>query len=187
MSRLRYLPFIGGILDELHFQKHQRKMAKIRARDKTAPIFFEDEMLGTFTYTRSYTGGTFQVRRKWGEQTVRLEITVHGESPEPDMDMAAALITRARMFWEDQPGWESRMKECVFDEFYDHLDEDAQDHSKPCMTKREFLDSIRFDSISLSSTGKFEVWSPLAGLGDCAFVAVEGSLDDDGLRAEYYG
>ncbi len=187
MTRLRYLPFIGGLLDELYFQKHQGIMRQIRARDETDPITLEDEVLGTFSYLRSYHGGTFSQKREWRGSMVRLEVRIVEGPPEPDMDEAAELIARARTFWDDQPGWEERMKSCVFDEFYDDLDEDDEDDSKPCMTEQEFLDSIVFDRISLSSTGKFEAWSQLAGVGEHAFVAVVGSLNEKGLRAEYHG
>jgi len=187
LTRLRHLPFVGHLLDELYFQRHSRVMDKIRARDISDPIILVDAALGTFTYTRSFTGGTFQIRRKWGDCMVKLEVSVTSNTPEPDMKNASALIARARVFWDDQPGWEKRMKQCVFDEFYEDLDEHEEDESKPCMTEQEFFDSIKFDTISLSSTGKFEAWSALAGIGDCAFVAVEGSLDKDALRAEYHG
>lgn len=187
MTRLRYLPFIGQFFDELYLRRHSRVMDEIRARDTTHPIILADEVLGSFSYMRSFTGGTFSLHRKWGDRNLRLDVRIHGDSPEPDMEKAAALIARARMFWQDQPGWEKRMKSCVFDEFYEVIDEDEEDETKPCMTEQEFLDSIQFDSISLSDTGKFEVWSPLAGAGDCAFVAVEGKLGEEALQAEYHG
>lgn len=162
-------------------------MEAIRARDNTDPITLEDEYFGTFKYTRSFSGGSFELRRQWGERMVRLTLELYEGSPEPDMEKASQLAMTSRTFWESQPEWESRMKSAVFDEFYELVDEDDSDSSLPSLSPQEFLNNIVVDSIKLSSNGHFEAWVDVKGLGEYCFIAVEGSVQGGELHAEYHG
>jgi len=187
VTRLRHLPFIGQFFDEKYLAKHRRVMSKIKARDTTHPITLEDKYFGTFSYTRGFSGGRFELRRHWGEHMVRLTLDLYEGSPEPDMEKAADLARSARIFWNGQPDWERKMKAAVFDEFYDDIDEDENDPNVPSLSPQEFLDNITFDKIDLSLSGKFEAWASVKGLGECCFAAVKGSVSGGELNAEYHG
>lgn len=187
MTRLRHLPFVGHIFDEIHFAKHRRVMAAIQARDKTHPIILEDGFFGTFRYTRGFSGGSFDLRRQWGDRVVHFTLELYEGSPEPDMEKAAALAELARTFWDNQADWERKMKAAVFDDFYDGIDEDENDPSVPSLSPQEFLDSITFDKFRLSLGGKFEVWAYSKSFYDCGVVAVGGSVHGGEVNADYLG
>ena len=185
MSWYHRIPIIGGLLEFGEDISYEVKRGRLEKLDRDEPIEFTDEVLGTFKARRELCW--FETKRQWNGTQIRL--TLDGEWNKPEeisTDTAAELALSARKLWDDETRWLKRCEEFVVRDLYELAHSWAQDREE-ALTKEEFLDRIKPQSLGVSPEGDFDVWfndgDVFAGHG----ILVYGTLEKGPEGAEMHG
>lgn len=185
MSWIHRIPGIGDLIDlgqDIAYELRRRKLDK---QDEKTPILFEDEVLGTFKFWRE--AGSFETRRIWGNAEVAVSLNGGWGERTDYTEEVAAVALGARIFWADQPGWQTRIEECIRRDLFELAQEWAADADET-ITPDDLITRIRIDGIGFEPGGHFCVWYD----GGTAFggghgVTVVGNLETGPEYAEMHG
>lgn len=184
MSWLHRIPIIGDLLDFGGDISYEVKRARLEKLDREEPVEFTDDMLGTFRYKRELNW--FELSRPWGDSEVQVTLDGEWKGPDEVSDDAASLAVTMRTFWEDQPNWLARCEECIERDLLQLAKEWAAD-ADVTLTKDQFLERIRPQSIGVSPGGGFDVWFEDGGVFAGHGILVWGTIENGPEYAEIHG
>jgi hypothetical protein len=139
-------PGHGEIVRLLNTAARDRDLERYVAEPQVSVIRV-DPLFGSLTFNRSLAW--WETTVSWAQQSVALYLAAENVA---DLDIALAV---ARSLWNDQAGWERRVREYAVQELLDLKNDSWLDDDEQPISSQQFLTRMTLESITVSPDGTF--------------------------------
>jgi len=143
------------------------------------PVLFEDAQLGTFEFDRGLND--FGTETDWMSEEVELLLDAVEAA-----DVARAATT-ARSLWQDEVGWDRRIRAFAAAEMLSLKNESWLREGEAKVTAEEFAARLSLQSIRVQPEGTFEFWFDDDDMFWCHSIMVDGNITDGPTDASIQG
>lgn len=150
-----------------------------RAEVLRQPVILPHRRLGPLTLDRRFD--CYEATPAWNRRRIKLRLEREGCTDE------AALVALAETLWQDQPGWECRLRDCAVEHLLALKNGTWLGDREKKFTPDRFKKRMKLESITLDATGSFTFYYEDGNLfwGHC--ILVEGTLADGPKDASIAG
>ncbi|WP_083651893.1 DUF2262 domain-containing protein [Photobacterium proteolyticum] len=149
------------------------------AAELQKPVTFEDELLGKFTLDRKVDW--FESETKWGRDKICLSLSTD------DCTDEKASLEMAKKLWQDQESWSQKVVEFAVEELLELKNDSWLEEDEPEVTKDQFIEKMKLESITVYPDGEFEFWHHDGDLFWGHSIQISGSLSEGLTNADIPG
>ncbi|MGL6312412.1 DUF2262 domain-containing protein [Vibrio sp. WXL103] len=142
-------------------------------------LTLEDELLGKFTLNRN--ADWFESETNWGKEKICLCLSTDECTDEN------APLEMAKKLWQDQEGWSQKVFDFAAEELLELKNDAWLEEGEPEVTKDQFIEKMKLESITVYPDGEFEFWHHDGDLFWGHSIQVSGSLTEGLISADILG